>query len=233
MLMQQPPPFEALHATAQEEAYQHIRHAIRMGLLRPGARLVPEEIATQIGMSRMPVREALNRLAAEGLIVMRPNRGAVVRDLSDKEVREVFEMRAVLEGLAASLAARHASADDIHDLEQLLEKMQRSAANTSDWITVHRQFHERLCAISDAPRLMHQISSLHSVIEPLMRIWMENRPSTSVAYVQDVHREILAALKAGDASGVEALVRAHILRTIAGITAPRANDPPTPSSATP
>ena len=110
-------------------------------------------------------------------------------------------------------------ADDIHDLEQLLAKMQRSAANTSDWITVHRQFHERLCAVSDAPRLMHQISALHSVIEPLMRIWMEARPS--VDYVQDVHREILAALKAGDAEGVEALVRAHILRTIAGITAPR------------
>ncbi|WP_342769675.1 GntR family transcriptional regulator [Pseudorhodoferax soli] len=217
--MQRSSSFESTHSTAQEEAYQHIRHAIRMGLQRPGARLVPEEIASALGMSRMPVREALNRLAAEGLIVMRPNRGAVVRDLTEKEVREVFEMRAVLEGLAAAMAARRVSADDIHDLEQILARMQRSAANTSDWITVHRQFHERLCAVSDAPRLMHQISALHSVIEPLMRIWMEARPS--VDYVQDVHREILAALKLGDAEGVEALVRAHILRTIAGITAPR------------
>lgn len=75
MLMQRSSSFESTHSTAQEEAYQHIRHAIRMGLQRPGARLVPEEIASALGMSRMPVREALNWLAAEGLIVMRPNRG--------------------------------------------------------------------------------------------------------------------------------------------------------------
>ena len=103
-------------------------------------------------------------------------------------------------------------------LEQLLEKMQRSEASASDWITVHRQFHERLCSISDAPRLMHQISSLHSMIEPLMRIWMENSPS--VSHVQHVHRDILETLRAGDAAAVETLMRAHILRTIAGITAP-------------
>ena len=216
MLSQRPPPFESAHSTAQEEAYQHIRHAIRMGVMRPGVRLVPEEIATSIGMSRMPVREALNRLAAEGLIVMRPNRGAVVRGLTEKEVREVFEMRAVLEGLAASLAVARVTPADIQDLEQLLGRMQHSAASTSDWITVHRQFHERLCAISDAPRLIYQISALHSVVEPLMRIWLENRPSFS--YVQDVHEDLLVALKAGDAAAMETRMRAHVLRTVSGIT---------------
>lgn len=218
MPIQRSPSFETTHASAQEEAYRHVRHAIRMGVARPGERLVPEEIASSLGMSRMPVREALNRLAAEGLITMRPNRGAVVRNLTEQEIREVFEMRAVLEGLAASMAVQRVSADDLHDLEQLLEKMQRSEASASDWITVHRQFHERLCSISDAPRLMHQISSLHSMIEPLMRIWMENSPS--VSHVQHVHRDILETLRAGDAAAVETLMRAHILRTIAGITAP-------------
>ena len=217
MLPQRPPPFESVHSTAQEEAYQHIRHAIRMGLMRPGARLVPEEIATSIGMSRMPVREALNRLAAEGLIVMRPNRGAVVRGLTEKEVREVFEMRAVLEGLAASMAVSRVTPADIQDLRQLLARMQHAASSISDWITVHRQFHERLCAISDAPRLMYQISALHSVVEPLMRIWLENWPSSS--YVQDVHEDLLATLLAGDAAAMETSMRAHVLRTVAGITA--------------
>lgn len=217
MQPQRTPPFESAHSTAQEEAYQHIRHAIRMGVMRPGVRLVPEEIATSIGMSRMPVREALNRLAAEGLIVMRPNRGAVVRGLTEKEVHEVFEMRAVLEGLAASMAVSRVRPADIQDLELLLVRMQNSASNTSDWITVHRQFHERLCAISDAPRLMYQISALHSVVEPLMRIWLENLSSFS--YVQDVHEDLLVVLKAGDAADMESKMRAHVLRTVSGITA--------------
>lgn len=163
----------------------------------------------------MPVREALNRLAMEGLVVNRPNRGSVVRVLTEKEVREVFAMRSVLEGLAATLAAENVTANDIHDLEQLLQRMQRSGLNASEWITAHRQFHERLCIIADAPQLMRQIASLHSVSEPLMRVWLQGSPSPD--YVHDRHDELIAALKARDGEKVEALMRAHILRTLPGI----------------
>jgi len=209
------PSFESASSSAQDEAYEHVRHSIRMGLVTPGTRLVPDEIAAAIGMSRMPVREALNRLTAEGLVAMRPNRGAVVRGLSQKEVREVFEMRAVLEGLAAAMAVARVGVDDVEDLQRLLARMQRSSADTSNWITVHRQFHERLCAISDAPRLMHQISALHTVVEPLMRLWLDQREASS--YVQDVHEELLRTLQAGDAAAMEAMMRAHVLRTVDGI----------------
>jgi DNA-binding GntR family transcriptional regulator len=217
MQPQRPPRFEPAHSTAQEEAYQYVLHGIRMGVMRPGERLVPDEIATAVGMSRMPVREALSRLATEGLIVVRANRGAVVRELTEDEVQEVFEMRAVLEGLAASMAATRANAADFQDLEQLLARMQQSASSTSAWITVHRQFHERLCAISAAPRLMQQISALHAVVEPLMRLWLENGSSSS--YLQDRHEDILTALKAGDPEAMEAMVRAHVRRTVPGIVA--------------
>jgi DNA-binding GntR family transcriptional regulator len=213
------PTFDSGLSSAQDEAYQHVRHGIRMGLMRPGTRLVPEEIAAAIGMSRMPVRDALNRLTAEGLVAMRPNRGAVVRGLTEKEVREVFEMRAVLEGLAAGMAVPRVTVDDVEDLTRLLGRMQRSAADTSDWITVHRQFHERLCAISDAPRLMYQISALHTVVEPLMRLWLDQRaPSSSSSYVQDVHEGLLETLQSGDAAAMESTMRAHVLRTVDGIT---------------
>lgn len=207
--------FDTVHATAQEEAYQHIKRGIRTGELRPGMRLAPDDIAAEIGTSRMPVREALNRLATEGLIVNRPNRGSVVRVLTEKEVREVFAMRSVLEGLAATLAAENVTTNDIHDLEQLLQRMHRSGLNASEWITAHRQFHERLCTIADAPQLMRQIASLHSVSEPLMRVWLEGKPSTD--YVHDRHEELIGALKARDGAKVEALMRAHILRTLPGI----------------
>jgi len=121
----------------------------------------------------------------------------------------------VLEGLAATLAAENVTTNDIHDLEQLLQRMHRSGLNASEWITAHRQFHERLCTIADAPQLMRQIASLHSVSEPLMRVWLEGKPSTD--YVHDRHEELIGALKARDGAKVEALMRAHILRTLPGI----------------
>lgn len=215
MLTDRRSPFDAVHATAQEEAYQHIKRGIRMGELRPGTRLTPDDIAAEIGTSRMPVREALNRLATEGLIVNRPNRGAVVRVLTAKEVREVFAMRSVLEGLAAALAAENVTANDIDDLERLLQRMDRSGLDASEWITAHSQFHERLSIIADAPQLMRQIAALHSVCEPLMRVWLEGRPSPD--YVHDRHDELISALKARDGQAVESLMRAHILRTLPGI----------------
>lgn len=215
MLTERRSPFDTVHASAQEEAYQHIKRGIRMGALRPGTRLAPDDIAAEIGTSRMPVREALNRLATEGLIVNRPNRGAVVRVLTAKEVREVFAMRSVLEGLAASMAAENVTDNDLEDLERLLLRMDRSGLDASEWITAHSQFHERLSIIADAPQLMRQIAALHSVCEPLMRVWLEGRPSPD--YVHDRHDELISALKARDGQRVESLMRAHILRTLPGI----------------
>ena len=203
-------------ASAPEAAYRHLSHAIRMGHLKPGDRLVADEVAASIGMSRMPVREAFRALASEGLLVMRPNRGAVVRELSESEVVEVFEMRAVLEGLAMSMAAKRVTSRDIADLEDLLVRMKRCGADLSEWITVHRRFHERLCEISAAPRLIQQVSALHSVVEPLMRIWLENDPSSSD--VQEIHEQLLVDLRAGDADRIEAEMRSHVRQTAAGIT---------------
>ncbi|MBS7780153.1 GntR family transcriptional regulator, partial [Acidovorax sp. CCYZU-2555] len=119
------PPLDGSATSAHEQAYHHLSHAIRMGHMKPGERLVADDVANAIGMSRMPVREALRRLASEGLLVMPPNRGAIVRELSEAEVVEVFEMRAVLEGLAAAMAVRRCTPGDIADLEDLLASMQR------------------------------------------------------------------------------------------------------------
>lgn len=204
-------------ASAPDEAYRHLSHAIRMGHIKPGDRLVADEVANLMGMSRMPVREAFRQLASEGLLVMRPNRGAVVRELSEEEVIEVFEMRAVLEGLAASMASKRISKRDIADLEDLMARMTRCGRDLSEWITVHRQFHERLCEVSGAPRLLQQISALHSVVEPLMRIWLENDPSS--ADVQAIHEQLLQDLQSGDADRAEVEVRMHVRQTADGIVA--------------
>lgn len=97
-------PYAQTPVTAEQEAFLHLQSAIRLGRYRAGDRLIPEEIAAEIGMSRMPVREAFQRLAVEGLVVIRPNRGCIVAGLTLDEIYETFEIRSVLEGLAVRLA---------------------------------------------------------------------------------------------------------------------------------
>lgn len=198
--------------TAQDEAYRHIQAAIRLGRYRPGERLLPEGIATEIGTSRMPVREALRRLAAEGLVTIRPNRGVTVSALNVADMREVFEMRAVLEGLAIRLALPNMTPATIRQLEDMLDRIDDRSEIQPDWTTAHRQFHETLCARSASPRLMRQLASLHALMEPHMRLWVmhKDRPQSARAD----HQDLIDAMRGGDAQACEAVMRAHVLATI-------------------
>ncbi|MCD0502728.1 GntR family transcriptional regulator [Bordetella petrii] len=201
--------------TAEEEAYQHIHQQIRLGGYAPGARLVPEVIAGQIGTSRMPVRGALRRLASEGLVEIRANRGAVVRGLNAAEMREVFEMRSVLEGLAMRNAVAHMRPEHIRRLEHMLDQMDLGSGDYLDWTTAHREFHEYLCGFCQQPRLLGQIADLHSVVEPYMRVWSSQARRTVRA--REAHQELIDALKTGDAGTCEHAMRQHVMNTVAAL----------------
>src|SRR3972149_173280 len=117
-------------------------------LAEVGGRLTPEDMAPEIGMSRMPVREALRRLATEGLVLLRPNRGCIVAGLTLDEIFETFEMRSVLEGLAVRLAMPRVNADVIEELEVLLDRMERAGTRGgSNWIMRHQEFPSHICAL--------------------------------------------------------------------------------------
>lgn len=198
--------------TAQEEAYQALLSAIRSGRYRPGDRLVPEVIARQLDMSRMPVREALQRLATEGLVQIRPNRGAVVSGLTIEEIVEVFEIRSVLEGLAVRLAMPRVDARVIAELEHYLALMEQAEeAGGDEWFAHHQAFHEHISALSGRPKLIRQISALHIAIEPYMRVWLHHvdKP-TSGTRAQHV---VVEALRTGDAAHAEQAMRDHVMRT--------------------
>jgi len=207
----------ALPLSAEEEAYRYILQRVRTCDYRAGQRLVPEEIAAAIGTSRMPVREAFKRLAAEGLLTLRPNRGAIVRGLSLPEMEEVFEMRAVLEGLAARTALRRIGPQQIGGLEHLIDVMEHSESDLSLWVTAHREFHEYLCRLSASPRLLQQVSALHAVVEPHMRLWLRHahKPMGS----REDHMGIVQSFRDGDPSGVEAVMREHIAATVPALKA--------------
>jgi DNA-binding GntR family transcriptional regulator len=199
-------------ATAEEEAYRFLLTAIRLGQFKAGDRLVPEDIATRLGMSRMPVRDAFRRLATQELLTIRPNRGAIVRGLSQEQVVEVFEMRAVLEALAARVAMAKIGPGEIAELERRLDAMDRCADDISEWVTAHRDFHLFLCGLSGRARLVAQIAALHVSIEPHMRLWLQaaDKPQAS----RDDHGLIIDALRRKRPELVEAVVRDHVCETI-------------------
>jgi DNA-binding GntR family transcriptional regulator len=208
---------ETMPGTAEEEAYGYVLRRIRSGVFKPGDRLVPEEIAAAIGTSRMPVRDAFRRLATQELLTLRPNRAAVVRSLDLAELTEVFEMRAVLEGLAAGAAMKAIGSSELAELERRLEAMEQCEANAGDWIAAHSGFHLYLCGFSGRPRLLAQISALHMTIEPHMRMWLQSADKQMSS--REEHSLILDALKRRRPELVEAVVRDHISCTIPALAA--------------
>jgi DNA-binding GntR family transcriptional regulator len=201
-------------ATAEQEAYLHLHSAIRFGRYRAGDRLIPEDIAVEIGMSRMPVREAFQRLAADGLVVIRPNRGCIVAGLSLDDIYETFEIRSVLEGLAVRLAMPKIDGEVLAELERIVDKMESSGrSGSNDWVTRHQQFHSQIYSLSGRPKLIRQIAQLHVVIEPYLRIWFDfaDKPLSA----QEEHRVVIEALRSNDPDQAETAMRNHILGTAA------------------
>src|SRR5438128_8801086 len=111
--------------TLWQRAYDHLREEIIAGHLEPGAELAEVALSEQLGVSRGPVREALGRLASEGLVTVRPRRGAVVRSLSAEEFLELYQVREALEVMAVKLAVPRLHAEDFAELQGLIETMAR------------------------------------------------------------------------------------------------------------
>lgn len=199
--------------TAEHEAYRFLFQAISQGRFATGQRIVAETIAAELSMSRMPVREALRRLHAEGLVILRPNRGAIVRGLSIEEVQDIFDMRVALEGLAIRVAASRCTDDHLVTLERLLDDMDASVGDIELWVQRHCAFHEFLCSISGRTRLYEQICSLYALIEGPMRLWIE-QATFKRKRARDAHQELIDALRTRDPEIAERAMREHIESTV-------------------
>jgi len=196
-------------STAQHQAYCHIRRQILSGAIGPGHRINLAEVADALLVSRMPVRDALRQLDAEGLVAMRPNRGASVIDLTADEVEEYFQIRAALEALAVGLAAPRLTTDDDEQLTLLKEQMDRAKGDPPLWIERHRRFHLALYRKCDRPRLMREIARVTDLLTPLAAAqFIEN--GVHLRKVHD-HARIMRAMHDRDAATAEAEMRKHIL----------------------
>lgn len=185
-----------------------LRERILSGEFRPGARLVEGKLSAEMAVSRIPVREALRALAAEGLVTIEPRRGATVSVLSDDLAYDMVEVRATLEGLNAKLAAMRRDEKSIRHLQEILEEGDRAVA-AGDMQTcqeLNRQFHETLATVAGNAVLTDLMRSLRDrtalVFAPSnMRRVRENWGD---------HSQILAAVIAGNAELANLLATQHV-----------------------
>lgn len=195
-----------------EAIYLAIRERIFNGSTPPGTELRQELLAQQLGVSRVPLREAMSRLQAEGLIVLRPRRGFAVTSLDLSEIVEIFELRMVLEEHAIGVATRSRTQADLTDVEELLRRMtemDKSAPNyLGRWLDVNREFHHRLVASARRPRVSSLITNLRDTIEPYIRI--ESHLMGEVDDAGNEHQAIVEAFRARAADKAGALIRDHV-----------------------
>lgn len=199
-----------------EFIYASLREKVLSGVLPPGIELRQEMVAKQFGVSRVPVREAMSRLQAEGLIVRRPRRGFVVTSLDIAEIIEIFELRMVLEQHAVDTATRMRSEADVAAVEELLVRMEAIDPKAADyvpaWLNLNREFHGRLIASARRRRLAGIAFNLRDTIEPYVRI--ESFLTADFAEAAQEHRAIFAAFRDGASNRAGALSRDHCLSTM-------------------
>ena len=193
-----------------ETTYERLCDEIRSGKLPPGSRLRETEIAERLAVSRTPVREAIRRLEADGLVDHLPRSGAVVRKLEYPELMELYEMRTVLEGTAARLAARAASPVELEELVAINDEMRAAAGRPEVVIGLNRQFHKLLL---DAARNRFLLRAMATVENTLLILGSSSmaKPDRAREAV-DEHREVLDALLARDGAAAEAAMRRHMER---------------------
>jgi DNA-binding GntR family transcriptional regulator len=197
------------YRTMQEIAYDAIRDGILAGRHAPGQRLIADDLAKELGVSRMPVREALHRLEVAGLVAITPHRGAVVSELSEAECIEIYHVRAVLDGLATRLATPNLSEADHARLAVLLAEMAAGveAKDSQRVLNVNREFHAVIWSAARAPRLRDLLENLYDASQRFrnMSVLIPGR----LDQITHEHRRIAEALARGDAAVAEQYANEH------------------------
>ena len=195
--------------TSAERTLDTLREDILRGALPAGARLGEVELAERLGVSRTPVREALSRLAAEGLVELVPNRGARVASWTVDELEGVFALRSLLEPQLTALAVPHAAAADLDALDDLAARMVDLGDRDPDaLVPLNRAFHGRLVELAAAPALATALAG--AVHSPLVARNFHAYDAASLHRSLAHHAEIVAALRAGDPEWARAVMTAHI-----------------------
>jgi DNA-binding GntR family transcriptional regulator len=192
--------------TATDEAIDSLRWRILNGSLRAGQKLHQEQLASELGMSRIPVRDAIRTLASEGLVSLQPRRTAVVTAISLEDLAELYELRGAVEPLASALAVAQIGPGDLLRMRGFLHTMHETNDHR-EWLEANDEFHACLFENSGRPRMIALLRQARAQTRRYTGI----RMADGRADLDAEHRLILGAAERRDAQAVEALVRAHLI----------------------
>lgn len=190
----------------------HLRQAIIDGTFRPGDRLHQEDLASEFGVSRIPIREALQRLAAEGLVVLRPQRGAVVRELHPAEIQEIHEIRAALEGMLVKIAVDSVGLVDIARMEALLRVMDGMDGESDDmrvWASYNRDFHFTLYNVALRPHFIKLVDEYYRQTTRYIILYVALTATLEASNAQ--HHLIFDAVRDRDGDRARQVTERHII----------------------
>lgn len=206
----------AIAPSLPEIVYRELRRAILNGMFTPGQMLRQEEVASQLGVSRSPLREALPRLEAEGIVVLNPRRGYSVATLDPKEIAEAFDLRCLLETelgrrsierrVEADIARVYAIVSEMADQAALAE-----AADRSHWFELNTKFHNALLAPAECPHHMRALENSRGLIEAYIRT--EVRLTGDLHQAQQEHSQLAQAFVSGNTAQFLQLTREHSQHT--------------------
>jgi DNA-binding GntR family transcriptional regulator len=197
-------------ASVVDQVYSAIRDRITDGSLQRGARIHQEDLADELGVSRTPVREALRRLAAEGLVEMRTNRGARVADVGQDDMHAAYEARLVIEPGAARLAAQEAPSEPLARMRAALSAQRRAIPNVRRSFEANREFHLALVQATGNEFLIQFVERLW--VARIGEVIYERQSETPerMGLDADEHEQILQAIESGNGRRAETLTRRHL-----------------------
>ncbi len=204
-------PTPVRHRTKNEFVHDLLRGEILSLALKPGTDLNIDEIARRLGVSAIPVREAVARLASERFVVMRPHVGAQVVPIDENSVHDIFALLEGLESAAAPRIASLATETDVNDLGRLLDEMDRPALRSEliKWGAANTGFHLRMAAISALPLVQDQLRVAFDHWERIRLHLFQAASPQRVTLAQEEHREIVDALKRRAGARLATLLRTH------------------------
>ncbi|CAG8867952.1 HTH-type transcriptional repressor RspR [Pseudomonas fluorescens] len=195
------------YKTAMSFVVEVLRQGILTGAITEGTPLRQEDLAAKFGMSRMPIRDAIRQLEAEGLVVHEPHKGAAVATMTIADIIEIYDMRIMAECTALKLAFESISEEDLSRMNDAISAME----NTDDphkLSELNQQFHALLFGRVARPRLHSLIKSLHDSVDRHLRFLLTNLNYHQKS--QKDHRDIVQALRSGDREAAEKLLETHL-----------------------
>lgn len=192
-----------------EQVYDYLHYQILHCELEPGSKLVIDKIAEDLGMSQIPIREAIFRLEADGLISFEPHIGAKVTGLKAKEISEVFQVLEAMEVISGRAACERVTKEHIAHLEKLIQAMTDSTDNLSQWSQHNNDFHKYICEIAEMRLVNKVLREALAHWNRLRHYYLKEISEGRVLLEQKEHKELVKALKTKNADAFESIVREH------------------------